>query len=131
MEDTHASGIAATAATTSTATTATATTTARSSAAGSLSARTLSVGALGLLTSRLGLASELNRNLSLKNLLARELSNGTVSLVGSREVDKGVADRAVSAGVLGDRDRLAAKIGLSAHALYDGMQWNKVDETAE
>jgi hypothetical protein len=49
----------------------------------------------------------LNGNLALKDLLAGELLDGTLGLSGSGKVDKGVADRAVGARVLGDRDRLA------------------------
>jgi len=66
---------------------------------------TLSVGTLGLLV-RLGLASELDRDLALENLLAGELSDGTLSLGGSREVDEGVTDGAVGARVLRDGNRL-------------------------
>lgn len=65
---------------------------------------------LSLLTSRLGLASQLNGNLSLEDLLAGKLSNGTISLVGGRKVDKSVSDRAVGTRILGDRDRLAAMV---------------------
>jgi hypothetical protein len=65
----------------------------------------LSGGTLSLLV-RLGLASKLDRDLALKDLLARELSDGTVGLSGSREVDKGVTDRAVGARVLRDRNGL-------------------------
>jgi hypothetical protein len=68
---------------------------------------TLGVGALGLLV-RLGLASELDRDLALKDLLARELRDGTLSLSGCREVDEGVTDRAVGARVLWDGDGLTA-----------------------
>jgi hypothetical protein len=68
---------------------------------------TLDVGTLGLLV-RLGLAGELDRDLALKNLLAGELSDGTLGLGGGREVDEGVADRAVGARVLRDGNRLTA-----------------------
>jgi hypothetical protein len=71
---------------------------------------TLKVGTLGLLV-RLGLAGELDRDLALKDLLARELGDGAVGLAGSREVDKGVTDRAVGARVLRDRNRLTVKWG--------------------
>ena len=99
-------------ATTSTAATATAgatATTGRVAAASTLST-TLDGGTLGLLV-RLGLASELDGDLALKDLLARELGNGTVGLGGSREVDKGVADRAVGARVLRDRNGLTGERG--------------------
>jgi hypothetical protein len=68
---------------------------------------TLDVGTLGLLV-RLRLAGELDRDLALKDLLAGELSDGTLSLGGGREVDEGVADRAVGARVLRDGNRLTA-----------------------
>jgi hypothetical protein len=98
---------ATTGTTTSTASTATAATTSGSAAAGTFRARTLAVGTLdGLLASGLGLASELNRDLALKDLLAGKLLDGTLSLSGGREVDKGVANRAVGARVLGDRNGL-------------------------
>jgi hypothetical protein len=74
-------------------------------AAGTLGA-TLKVGTLGLLV-RLGLAGKLDGDLTLQNLLARELSDGTLSLAGGRQVDEGVTDRAVGARVLRDRNRLA------------------------
>jgi hypothetical protein len=93
--------------TTSTSTTATARTTATASrlaAACAFTTGTLS-STLALLV-RLGLASELDGNLALKDLLARQLSDGTLSLAGSREVDKGVTDRTVGARVLRDRNRL-------------------------
>lgn len=100
--------------TATTTTTASATATSRSSATRSLSAGTLSVGALGLLTSGLGLASELDGNLALKDLLSGELLDGTLGLSRGGEVDKGVADRAVGARVLWDRDRLTTKMSINA-----------------
>lgn len=102
-----AASAATTAATTATATTATAT--ASSTTATTLSTGTLAVGSLSLLAGGLGLASELDRDLALENLLAGELLDGTLSLGGGREVDKGVADGTVGAGVLGDGDRLAGE----------------------
>jgi hypothetical protein len=101
---TYPSGVATTTATTSATATTAATTTTRSSAAMALCTRTLSVGTLGLLASRLGLASKLNGDLALEDLLAGELGNGTLGLTGSRQVDEGVADGAVGTGILGDRD---------------------------
>ena len=65
---------------------------------------TLDVGALDLLV-RLGLAGKLDGDLTLQNLLARELSDGTLGLAGSRQVDKGVTDGAVGARVLRDGNR--------------------------
>lgn len=109
-EKTHASGATATA-TTATTSAATSAATTRGSAARALRAGALSVSTLSLLTSRLGLASQLNGNLSLEDLLAGKLSNGTISLVRGRKVDKSVSDRAVGTRVLGDRDRLAAMVG--------------------
>lgn len=97
---------AATAGGTATTATATSATTTRGTTAGSLSARSFAVGTLSLLASRLRLAGKLDRDLALKDFLAGELSNSTLSLRRSREVDKGVANRAVGARVLGDRDRL-------------------------
>ncbi len=94
-----------TAASAATATTATAT--ASSTAATTLSALSVTVGSFGLLTSGLGLASELDRHLALEDLLAGELLNGTLGLGGGREVDESVADGTLGAGVLGDGDRLA------------------------
>ena len=103
--DTYGSGTA-TAGSTSTTTTATGAAASRSAAAGAVGTLTLSVGSLGLLAGRLGLASELDRNLALEDLLAGEFLNGTFGLGGGREVDEGVADRAVGARVLGDRNGL-------------------------
>ncbi len=97
---------------TSTAATATAGATATTGgvAAASTLSTTLDGGTLGLLVG-LGLASELDRDLALKDLLARELVDGTIGLSGSREVDKGVADRAVGARVLRDRNGLTGRPG--------------------
>lgn len=78
-------------------------------AAGAL---TLSVG-VSLLGVGFGLASELDRDLALKNLLARELGDGTLGLGGGGQVDKGVADRALGSRVLGDGDSLAADVKVS------------------
>lgn len=100
------------ASTTTTATSATTSTTG-SLAAGTLS--TLAVGsALSLLTSRGGGSGKLNRDLTLENLLARELSNSALGFGGGRQVDESVTDRAVSSGVLGDRDGLAIGIDMLA-----------------
>lgn len=68
----------------------------------------LTVGTLGLLV-RLGLASELDGDLALEDLLAGELSDGTLSLARGREVDEGVADGAVGARVLGNGNRLTTR----------------------
>lgn len=64
---------------------------------------------LSLLGILLGLAGKLNGNLALQDFLARELGNGALGLAGGREVDKGVANRAVGARVLWDRGRLTAR----------------------
>jgi len=85
--------------------TASPTATAGGVAAASALGTALDVGTLGLLV-RLGLASELDRDLALEDLLARELGDSTVGLGGGREVDKGVTDRAVGARVLRDGNRL-------------------------
>ena len=88
-------------------TTATSAATSGSSTTRALGTRAVTVGTLRLLTSRLRLAGKLDGNLALKDLLARKLLNSTLGLSRSREINKGVADRAVGARVLRDRDRLA------------------------
>jgi hypothetical protein len=88
-------------------TTATTAATSGSSTTRALGTRAVTVGTLRLLTSRLRLAGKLDGNLSLKDLLARKLLNSTLGLGRSGEINKGVADRAVGARVLRDRDRLA------------------------
>lgn len=113
---TYATG-AATASAASTTTTATTAATARSTAARTFRTLTLAVGTLGLLTSRLRLAGKLDRDLALENLLAGELLDGTLGLSGSREVDEGVTDRTVGAGVLWDGDGLAGD-GRSAQGSF-------------
>lgn len=90
-------------------TTAAATATARSSATGTLGTRVAVGGTLGLLTSGLRSASKLDRDLALENVLAGKLSDGTLSLSRGREVNEGIADRAVSARVLRNGDRLPRK----------------------
>ena len=80
-------------------------------------ALTLSVG-IGLLGVGLGLASKLDGDLALKDLLARELGNGTLRLGGGGQVDEGVADGAFGSWVLGDGDSLAGDPGrLAGHVL--------------
>ncbi len=95
----------ATAAGTPATATASPTATAGGLAAASALSTALDVGTLGLLVG-LGLASELDRDLALKDLLARELGDSTVGLGGSGKVDKGVTDRAVGPRVLRDGNRL-------------------------
>jgi hypothetical protein len=94
-----------------TTTAATTATVGAATAAGGLAATgallALAVGSL-LLTSSLGLAGKLDGDLALKDFLAGQLRNGTVSLGRGRKVDEGVANRAFGARVLGNRDRLAA-----------------------
>lgn len=92
--------------TASTAATGTGTTATTTSGLAAASAFTLSIG-IGLLCIGLGLAGELNRNLALQNLLARELGNGALSLAGGGKVDEGVADRALGSRVLGNSDSFA------------------------
>lgn len=93
---------ATTSATSTSATAATATT--RSSASRSLST-TFTVGStLGFLTSRLGSAGELNRDLSLEDLLAGELSDGTLGLGGGGKIHEGITNGAVGARVLRNGD---------------------------
>jgi Predicted solute binding protein len=89
--------------TSETATTATSTTTATtgSSLATLITASTLTTthSTLRLGLRRLGLASDLDRDLALKDLLARQLLDGLLGLVGSGKVDKRIANRAVGAWV--------------------------------
>lgn len=105
----------------STATAATATTS-RSSAARALSTRAITISTLRLLTSRLRLASELDGNLALQDLLAGELLNGTLGLSGSRKIDEGVANGAVGTGVLRDRDRLTNGSQYMLGEVHDGVK---------
>lgn len=84
---------------------------------------TIAVGILGrdalrLLAGGLRGARELDGDLALKDLLARKLSDGALSFGGGREVDKGVAHRAVGAGVLGNRNRLTICIQRSVWVLF-------------
>ncbi len=111
--------LATTASTTATATARTATATSGLAAAGTI-AGTLTVGALGLL-SRLGLAGELDGDLALEDLLAGELSDGALSLVGCGKVDESIADRAVGTRVLRDGNGLTVQRarGVSAAAHDD------------
>lgn len=68
---------------------------------------TLAVG-IGLVGTSFGLASELDRDLALQDLLARELGNGALGLGGGGQVDECVADRTLGSRVLRDGDSLAA-----------------------
>jgi len=86
----------------STATTATRRTTARALTSGALAS-------LVLIGVRLRLASELDGDLSLQDLLAAQLADGTLGFAGSREINEGVADGLVSTRVLGDGNRLPRK----------------------
>ncbi len=54
----------------------------RGSAASTLRTRTLAIGGVALLSSRLWLASKLNGDLTLNDLLAGKLSDGALSLTG-------------------------------------------------
>lgn len=92
--------------TSSTAATGAGSTTTSTSGLAAAGAFTLSVG-IDLLGVGLRLAGELDRNLALQNLLARELGNGTLSLAGSGQVDEGVANRALGSRVLGNSDSFA------------------------
>jgi hypothetical protein len=101
--------IAGTTATTGTTSAATARPTATPgglSAAWCVGASTLAVGSLRLFAGGLRLASKLDRDLALEDLLARKLTNGALSLAGGGEVDEGIANWTVGARVLGNRDRL-------------------------
>jgi methyl coenzyme M reductase beta subunit len=57
-----------------------------------------------------GLASKLNADLPLLNLLSAQLRNGTVGVLLSSKVDEGISDGTASAGISGDRGRLT-KLG--------------------
>lgn len=103
----------------STTATATSTTASRLSAAatlGTLGSVTSAHGTLGLLAGWLRLASKLNGDLALKDFLSGELSDGALGLAGCREIDKGVADWAIGAWVLGDGGRLT--VGKSVSSCY-------------
>lgn len=91
---------------------ATSTATSRRSAARTFSAG-LTIGTLRLLLVRLGLASKLNRDFSLENFLAGELSDSSVSLTWGGEIDEGVANGTVGARVLWDRNGLTGQDGLA------------------
>lgn len=95
-------------------TTATAATTGRLTAASALA---LAVGTLDLVLAGLRLAGLLNRDLALEDLLAGKLSDGTLCLGGGGEVDEGIADGTVGAGVLGDRDGLAVTTKLAENVI--------------
>ena len=88
--------------TTATAATATATTTGPLAALVATGALTATCSTLRLGLRRLRLASQLDRNLTLEDLLARELFNGSVGLVCRGKVHEGVANGAVGAGIHGD-----------------------------
>lgn len=92
-------GSAATTATATSASTSRLSATATLATGGSL---TSIYGTLSLLTGWLRLAGKLDGDLALKDLLARELSNGTLGLAGGRQVDESVANWAVGAWVLWD-----------------------------
>lgn len=106
IEATYTATTAA-ASTSTTATAGAATTTSRLAAAGAFSTA-LGVSALSLVV-RLGLASKLDGDLALKDLLARKLSDSTLRLAGGRQVDKGITNRAVGARVFRDGNRFTAK----------------------
>jgi hypothetical protein len=106
------SAVTSSTATSATATSA-ATTTSRRSAARTISTGVAISRSFHLLAGGFRLASKLNRDLALKNFLARELGDSTLSLGRSGEVDKGVANGAVGAGVLWDRDRLTVRYELA------------------
>lgn len=93
--------------------TATATSTARCSALiallSILSLRTCR-GSVCLLSILLRLARKLNRDLAVEDLLAGELSDGTLSLAGCRKVNESVAYRAFGAWVLRDRGGFAGRV---------------------
>ena len=96
-----AAGTAATATTRST--TSTGGLAATGTLAGALTVRTLS------LLSLLRLAGELDRDLALEDLLAGELCDGALGLIGGGKVDEGVADGAVGSRVLRDGNGLTKR----------------------
>lgn len=100
--------------TTATATTATSATTATAPSTSTLTALTAAgtfttTGSTFLGLGRLGLAGQLHGHLAREDLLARETFDSCGSFVGSGEIHKGVANRAVGAGVHRDRGALAGK----------------------
>lgn len=125
---------AATTAGTSSTSAATTTATARSTTARTLSARSLAVGTLSLLASRFGLAGKLDRDLAFQDLLARELSDGTLGLGGGREVDECVANGLIGTRVPWDRDGLAESCILLATAkgcvMGMGYEWQGGADTS-
>ena len=88
-------------------TTGSTTATATAAAASRLAALRSGLGALGVLGSRLRLAGKLDRDLAVEDGLAVQLLNSAVGLRGGGDVNEGVANGAVGAGVLGDGDGLA------------------------
>lgn len=89
------------------ATTASTTTTTAATTATTGGATTASrFGSLVTLLGRLGLASELDGNLAVKDGLAIQLTDGALSLRGGRDINKGVTDRTSGAGVGGDGSSL-------------------------
>lgn len=84
----------------------TATTTAATTATTGGATAASRFGGLGTLLGRLGLASELDGNLAVKDGLAIQLTDGTLSLRGGRDVNKGVTDGTSGAGVGGNGSSL-------------------------
>jgi hypothetical protein len=89
-------------------TTSTATATAATTATTSGAATASRLGSLVTLLGRLGLASELDRDLAVKDGLAVQLTDGTLGLRGGRDVNEGVANGTSGAGVGGDGSGLTA-----------------------
>ena len=94
-----------------------------------LSLHTACSSTIGLLGVLLGLARKLDRDLAIEDLLARELSDGTLSLAWGREVDKGIAYRAVGARVLWDRGGFTAgrrnvSLWFQGELLHIGGRWD-------
>lgn len=95
----------------------TATTASGGTAASALATLALTSGTRLVLVVRLGLASKLDGDLALQDLLPAELVDGPLGLARGRQVNKGVADRLVRARVLRDRDGLPrSQIRLAADA---------------
>lgn len=73
------------------------------------------------LTVGFGSAGELDRHLALKDGLSVELGDGTISLGRGGQSHKGISDRALGAGVGGDRGGFTRGNGTLARGRNDGM----------
>jgi hypothetical protein len=103
---------AITAASTTTASTTTATSAARESALGGLAAGAFATANCATIGSCLRLASELDGDLAVEDVLAVQLADGTLGLRWRGEVDKGIADWASGARVDRDGDTFAVDLSV-------------------